>query len=114
VTAAGWNHKYFIRTMFGAAGILALTAIFWRRIQPVISANNSDWLIWLSKNQISWLVMFAVCMVAVLGVARLRGLGSSAPGKIGDIECPATDVRFAPESRHRSAQARCRLCAKET
>jgi hypothetical protein len=82
MTAAGWNHKNFIRSMFGVAALMALLAIFWPQIHIAIPGQIQEWIAAGSNNHFVWLGMFAVGMGAVLGVARLRGLGSLAPRAI--------------------------------
>ncbi|MGD0418570.1 MAG: hypothetical protein ABSA68_03145 [Xanthobacteraceae bacterium] len=82
MTAAGWNHKYFIRSMFGVAALMALLAIFWPQIHVAIPDQIQKWIATESDNHFVWLGMFVVGMSTVLGVARLRGLGSPVPKAI--------------------------------
>jgi hypothetical protein len=72
MTAAGWNHRYFVRAMFALAALLALVAIFWRQILSHLSENVSGFIASLGNNPPAWFVIFIVGMSAMLLIARMR------------------------------------------
>jgi hypothetical protein len=73
MTAAGWNHRYFVRAMFVLASLLALVAIFWRQILSNLGAKPLAFIVSLANSPLAWLVMFVIGIGAVLALTRVRG-----------------------------------------
>jgi hypothetical protein len=81
VTQAGWTHKWFVRSLFVLAGILALSAIFWKPISkefPKFGSFASS----LASQSISWFTLLIVGfgIVFLLDLAaRVGWLGVQSP-----------------------------------
>jgi hypothetical protein len=75
MTAAGWNHKYFIGAMFTLSGLMALAALFWRRLQAVIPSHGDDVIVLLANDPRAWFAMFVSGIVAVLIMSKIQGHG---------------------------------------
>jgi hypothetical protein len=72
MTAAKWEHKYFIWSMFGLSALLATTALFWRQISPLLPTNGSEFIGWLARTPYGWFALFTVGIVAIVAIARIQ------------------------------------------
>jgi len=72
MTAAGWNHRYFVRGMFVLAAALALIAIFWQQIRLQIPDRTDDVFVFLATSRIAWFVMFVLCIGIIGTITRAR------------------------------------------
>lgn len=74
MTAAGWNHRYFVRSMFGITGALALCAIFWRKINLRLPAHADESLLAIAANPISWFVIFIAAVVVIVLLTKSKAV----------------------------------------
>jgi hypothetical protein len=58
VSAAGWNHRYFVRTMFAIAILLVIPSIFWKFISTILTVGSAKTIVAMANSPVSWLVMF--------------------------------------------------------
>jgi hypothetical protein len=85
MTAAGWKHPFFIRTMFVLAGISAFAGLGWPWLKTVTPASLADALREVSQSPAVW---FCLLLVAVTAYALYRRprvhLESAAPRPRGE------------------------------
>ena len=72
MTAAGWNHRYFVWSMFSIAGALAMVAVFWRKISEVVPEAASEKFLSIVAQPPVWFAMFLVATAAVVFIARSK------------------------------------------
>jgi hypothetical protein len=109
MTAAGWNQKSFIWSMFALAALLAGVAIFWPEIRLQIPDKMDDRLTIIANSRIAWFIMFGISVVAIALVARLKNSRSvQQPAAIQEAlpasnNFPITDWDKPLEKRFRKA-----------
>ncbi len=72
VSAAGWNHRYFVRSMFFITLLSVLASIFWRSISKSLSPDGTKIIAAVANSPITWLVMFSAGIGIILLIAKLR------------------------------------------
>jgi hypothetical protein len=89
ITAAGWNHRYFVWSMFSLAGASALVALLWRKINEAIPEVASEKFLAVTAQPLTWFAIFVIATAAVVLMARSRiqtitqgRTGAAGPAKI--------------------------------
>ncbi|HUZ72258.1 MAG TPA: hypothetical protein VMU87_04675 [Stellaceae bacterium] len=72
MAAAGWKHKYFIRGLFALVGLLALVAIFWREIMPIIPDAAGGFVASLANSRLAWFITFVCGTGTIWFIAKMR------------------------------------------
>jgi hypothetical protein len=84
MSAAGWNHRYFVYTMFFVLTILAVIALSWNSLQSLVLVQVGIVLSAIANNQIWWFVTFTIAFLVVLFISRMivRSSAIDIPKKI--------------------------------
>jgi hypothetical protein len=77
MSAAGWNHKYFVWSMFTLAGATVVVAVFYRSIKTLIPPRWEDVIVLIANDHRAWFVMFTIGIFAVLFVTKIPRIGLS-------------------------------------
>lgn len=72
VSAAGWNHRYFVRAMFAITALAVVVGISWRSISKPLSPDSMKAIAAVASSPITWLVMFSAGIVAILIITKLH------------------------------------------
>jgi MFS superfamily sulfate permease-like transporter len=106
MTAAGWNHRYFVRATFVLAAALAGVALFWRTISARIPDDASEKVLSVTSSPISWFVAFVAATAAMFLISRSKNTKRKIEkGGVGKDTQPTPDwpifdlfSHFAPPS----------------
>lgn len=104
MTAAGWKHRYFIRTMFALAIALGVCAIFWPQIHIQLPDHIDERLSLAGANPVYWLGLFAFGMAANYFARRpkLEPQQKLPDAQIGLLPANISAVQFVPSEQKMS------------